>query len=379
MFLKILGLIVEYNPFHNGHILHINKSKEIVNPDVTIAVMSSSFVQRGEPAVIDKWERSRIALEYGIDIVIELPFVYSVQGADYFSKGAIQLLNAIGVTDICFGSECGDIEIFKDIAYAIKDNEIRYNEIVREYMNKGFRYPDACNQALKIILNKEITTPNDLLGLAYVKEIIMNDFHITPHCFKRTNDYHSDTMNQIASASAIRKAIKENNPYELSLPYPTLYKNIYSLDDFYPYLKYNILTSSIEELKSYFMVDEGIEYSLKKIKDTSSMNEFIQLLLSKRYTTPRIQRMLIHLLMKNKKEDILNALDIDYLRILAMNETGRKYLNIIKKEISYKIVTNFSKYQHPALNIELKATILLSLISKEDLIQKEYSSIPYKK
>lgn len=376
--MRILGLVVEYNPFHNGHILHINKSKEIVKPDLTIAVMSSSFVQRGEPAVIDKWKRSQIALEYGIDIVIELPFVYSCQSADYFSKGAIQLLNAIGVTDICFGSESGDIEVFKEIATAIGKNENEYNQLVKKSMKQGLRYPNACNYALKTILGKEIKTPNDLLGLSYVKEIIINNYSITPHCFARTNDYHSYDLQNIASASAIRQAIKNNQDFSHTLPHDDYYKQIYTLNDFYPYLKYNILTSSLQELKSYHMVDEGLEHSLIKIKDTNSIDEFIELLLSKRYTRPRIQRMLIHILMKNSKEEIKKSMNIDYLRILLMNDAGRKYLNSIKKDIQFKIITNYSKYKHPALELELKATKLLSLISQEDLIDKEFSSIPYK-
>lgn len=126
MKVTVLGLIVEYNPFHNGHIYHIQKAKELINPDYTIAVMSSSFVQRGEPAIMDKWTRSKIAVENGIDLVIELPFVYACQSADYFAKGAIDLLNAVGVTDLCFGSEEGHIETFISIASTIKNNNTEY-------------------------------------------------------------------------------------------------------------------------------------------------------------------------------------------------------------------------------------------------------------
>ena len=132
--MKVLGIIVEYNPFHNGHIYHIEKAKEITQCDYTIAVMSSSFVQRGEPAIIDKWTRSELAIQYGVDLVIELPFVYSVQSADYFAKGAIFLLNAIGVTDICFGSEIGDIHTFIHIATAIQEHQDQYDQLVKENM-----------------------------------------------------------------------------------------------------------------------------------------------------------------------------------------------------------------------------------------------------
>ncbi len=379
--MKVLGIIVEYNPFHNGHIYHINKAKELTQADYVIAVMSSSFVQRGEPAIIDKWDRSRIAVDNGVDLIIELPFVYACQSADYFAKGAIDLLQAIGVTDICFGSEDGHIETFITIAKAIDDNLETYDTLIKQNMKQGLRYPDACNLALKDILHKEVTTPNDLLGLSYVKEIIFNHYNITPHCFKRTNDYHDTHIQNIASATAIRNAIFNSEDYQDSLPLDKSYQdNLYCLEDFYPYLRYQILTSSPDLLKTYHLVDEGLENLLiKKIQTVNTIEEFIQSLLSKRYTRPRIQRMLIHVLMKNTKEDISTAMNIDYLRVLAMNKKGKQYLNIIKKDCPYQIVTAFSKYQHPALDIEFKATKLLSLISpnQNEVIKKEYQSIPY--
>ena len=135
--MKVLGLIVEYNPFHNGHIYHIQKAKEITQCDYVIAIMSSSFVQRGEPAIKDKWTRSHLAIEYGVDLVIELPFVYSCQSADYFAKGAIDLLHAIGVTDLCFGSENGDIDTFIEIAQAIDQHQEQYDHIIKKAMKQG--------------------------------------------------------------------------------------------------------------------------------------------------------------------------------------------------------------------------------------------------
>ncbi|MEE0967382.1 MAG: nucleotidyltransferase [Bacilli bacterium] len=375
--MKILGLVVEYNPFHNGHILHIQKSIDLIKPDYVIAVMSSSFVQRGEPAIIDKWTRSKQAVQYGIDIVIELPFVYSVQSADYFAKGAIDLLYHAGVTDIVFGSECGDIEIFKEIAIATSNNEQQYNDYVKKYMNEGLRYPDACNQALSKLLNKEVRTPNDLLGLCYVKEIINNDYPIIPHCILRTNDYHSQELSNIASATSIRKALLDNIDVSRSLPFIEDYqKHLNTLEDFYPYLKYKVLTSSQEELKNIHLVDEGLENRMKQqILSCHSMNEFIDSLSSKRYTKVRIQRMIIHLLLNNTKDEIKKAMNIDYLRILACSKNGREYLKILKKTNDYNLVSNYTSYTHPALDIEAKATSLISLINKD--INEEYKYYPY--
>lgn len=377
--MKILGLIVEYNPFHLGHLYHLNKAKEIVKPDVTIAVMSGHFVQRGEPAISNKWTRASIAINNGIDLVIELPFVYSVQSADYFAHGALDLLAKLNVTDIVFGSESGDINIFIDIAHTIKNNKEAYNNLVKEQMNLGLRYPDACNQALTILMNKTITTPNDLLGLAYVKEVVDHNYPIDLHCIKRTNDFHSLKLDSISSASAIRHALK--NKIDISNQFCNYedYQEFYFFDDLYPFLRYKVLTTSNEDLKQLHLVDEGIENLIKnKITTCSSMEELVTSLTSKRYTRSRIQRMLIHILMNNTITAIDEAMDIDYIRILKMNDVGQAYLNKIKKSCEYKLVTNFSSYQHPALELEFRATQLLSCLTQQAnrLITLEYKSIP---
>ena len=377
--MKVLGLIVEYNPFHQGHLYHINKAKQLIKPDVTIVIMSGHFVQRGEPAISNKWTRAGVAIKNGIDLVIELPFVYSVRSADYFAQGAIELLAKLKVTDIVFGSECGNINIFKDIAFTIKNNQKNYDNLVKKQMNQGLRYPDACNQALSILMNKTVTTPNDLLGLAYVKEVINHNYPIELHCIKRTNDFHSLDIESISSASAIRHALK--NKIDISNQFCNYedYQEFYFFDDFYPFLRYKILTTDAPTLKHLHLVDEGIENLLKeKVVITNHMDELITSLTSKRYTRSRIQRMLIHILMNNSKEDIAEAMQIDYIRVLKMNNVGQAYLNKIKKSCEYKLVTNFFSYHHPALELEFRATKLLSCLSKNpnQLISLEYKSIP---
>ena len=178
--MKILGIVVEYNPFHTGHLYHLEKAKEIVQPDLTIAIMSGNYVQRGEVAIIDKFKRSELAIKYGVDLVIELPFVYVNQSADYFCKGAIDLLYHIGVTDLVFGSECGTIETFKEIAYAIEKQPDTYNQYVRDAMNQGLRYPDACNQALSQLLAGKTTfgeiknTTRDVLSQYFYRKTKRN-------------------------------------------------------------------------------------------------------------------------------------------------------------------------------------------------------------
>lgn len=360
--MKILGIIVEYNPFHTGHLYHLQKAKEMVKPDLTIAIMSGNYVQRGEVAIIDKFKRSELAIKYGVDLVIELPLHMFVKVPIIFVKERLFTLH-IGITDLVFGSECGDIDTFKEIAYAIKNHPNEYDQYVKNAMKQGLRYPDACNQALSLLLNKSIQTPNDLLGLGYVKEVIENDYPITLHCIKRSNDYHDTTLTKIASATALRKALKEKqdvHDYLLDMSY---YDSLYHQNDFFDYLKYQIIIQSPTQLKKIHLVDEGIENLLKKvIFDTNSYEELVNSLTSKRYTKTRIQRMLLHILMNNTKDEIKNCFPIDYIHVLKMNQKGQKYLKTIKKTCSYHIITNLSSYKHPALDLEIKSSKLLSLI-----------------
>ncbi|MDD8048753.1 MAG: nucleotidyltransferase [Thomasclavelia sp.] len=374
--MKVLGIIVEYNPMHEGHLHHLEKAKELVNPDITIAVMSGNFVQRGEPAIIDKFKRSEIAIKYGVDLVVELPLVYSVESSDYFCKEAISILNSLSCTDIVFGSESGNINDFKEIAKAIYQNEDKYNELIKDSMNEGNRYPDACNKALSILLNKQVSTPNDILGLGYVKEIIKNNYNININCIKRTGEYFSLEESDNQSAFNIRNNLKKGNIPDFLLEKDS-FNQLYYLDDFYNYLKYIILTSKNEELQSLHLVDEGIENALKSnILVSTNMEEFINSLTSKRYTRSRIQRMIIHILLKNTKEDIKKGMNTDFIRVLKMNNNGQKYLSLIKGKTNREIVSNFSKYHHPALDIELKGDYLLSLLSDNKIINDEYSNIP---
>lgn len=374
--MKVLGIVVEYNPFHTGHLYHINKAKELVKPDVTIAIMSGNYVQRGEVAIIDKFKRSELAIRYGVDLVIELPFVFVSQSADYFCFGAIDLLAKIGITDLVFGSECGDINTFIEIAKAIKDNPLQYESYIQEAMNQGYRYPDACNQALSKLLNKSIITPNDLLGLGYVKEVIKHNYPINLHCIKRSNDYHETKLSKVASATALRKALFNNEDVSDYLLDNSYYDKLYQQEDFFNYLKYQIITQDINSLKNIHLVDEGIENLLKKvIYQANTYEELVQLLTSKRYTKTRIQRMLLHILMQNSKEEIKNCLDVNYLRILQINDIGQAYLKKIKKDCKYQIITNLSSGNHPALALEIKTSRVLSLLNK-DIIDQEYKHIP---
>ena len=201
-----VGIIAEYNPFHNGHMYHLQEIKKMFPNETIVAVISSSFTQRGEPSIIDKWKKTNICLEAGIDLVIELPYYYSSESADYFSYGALSILNELKVDKVVFGSETNDIEIFEKIVDT-QINNPDFDKLVKIYMKLGNNYPTSLSLALKDLNNEVLTLPNDLLGISYVKIIKENNFNIKPFCIKRKNNYKDENLDDISSATAIKKAL----------------------------------------------------------------------------------------------------------------------------------------------------------------------------
>ncbi|WP_041138733.1 nucleotidyltransferase [Beduini massiliensis] len=375
--MSVTGVIVEYNPFHNGHIYHLQQARSKTNCDVLIAVMSGHFTQRGEPSVIDKWTRTRFALEYGVDLVIELPFNYATQSADYFASGALTLLNALGIDTLVYGSESNNADELCQIAQTITHQQDSYDQLVKEAMNQGERYPTACNQALSVLLNKEIRLPNDLLAFSYIKEIIQQHYPIQPVSIARTNDFHSVSLNgKISSATSIRQALKDHTDISQTTPMAKeLEKNPILLEDFYDLLYYELISNP--HLDQYHLVDEGIDKLMtKKIMTATSMEDFISSLTSKRYTQARIQRTILSILINQPK----GLYPIDYIRVLGMTAAGQGYLNQIKKKTPIPIISNFSSCQSPLLDLELKATKLyacaLPLKKRLAFIEKEYKGKP---
>ena len=238
--MKRVGIICEYNPFHNGHIYHLKKVKEMFPNSLIILVMSGNFTQRGIPSVLNKWDKTEIALKYGIDLVIELPFVFATQGADIFAKGSISILKELKANYLIFGSESNEVYKLEELAN-ISLNNPKYQEKVKEYLNLGLNYPTALSKALESFSDFTITTPNDLLGFSYIKEIIKQQANITPISIKRTNDYHSKRLEKIASATSIRNAIynRENIKDYVPLEVDELIKSkTFFQEDYFPFLKY---------------------------------------------------------------------------------------------------------------------------------------------
>jgi len=358
--MKTLGIIVEYNPLHNGHKYHFDKAKEITKADYVIAVMSSSFVQRGEPAIVNKEERVRLALELGVDIVVELPFLYTVENADYFAYGAISLLNALKVDCICFGSETGDTEKFKEKFNVSSIAQPHLDFLVHDYMDQGLSYPAAFSKALKDIDSFMLDEPNDILGFAYMNCIVNNNYNIEVYTIKRDNDYSSITLeDKYPSAKAIREALKENKDISSYIPFELNNKNYVFLDDYFDLLKFKLITSTYEQLASIHLVSEGIEHLLKdKIIESNSMHEFINKCTSKRYTAARIKRIIVHILVGTLKEDAKKILSSPppYIRILGINNKGMEYLSLKRKEIKTPILNRFKGKEYPLLQLEKQAS-----------------------
>ena len=363
--MEVIGIIAEYNPFTNGHLYHIKKIKEMYNDSIIIAVISSSFTQRGNISIINKWDKTKICLENDIDLVIELPYFYSSQSADIFSYGALAILNYLKVSKIVFGSELNDIKKLYNDARVSLSNE--YDTSIKKYLNEGYNYPSCISLATKLNIN----TPNDILGLTYIKEIIKNNYNITPVSIKRTNDFHSTNVDSnIISATAIRNLLKNNKDISKYVPFDINKYKIYN-PDIFKILKYKI-NSDRNILNTFRTVDEGIDNRLiKYINKASSIEEFIKLIKTKRYTYNKINRMFIHIITSFQKSEITND-KVSYIRILGFNKKGKNYLNAIKKDISIPLITGYKNINNEMLNLEYRVTLIYSiLVNDESLIEKE--------
>ncbi len=374
--MESIGIICEYNPFHNGHIHHINKIKEIAPDSTIILVMSGNFTQRGDVSIIDKWKKTEIALNY-VDLVIELPFVFSIQSADIFAHGAITILKNLNVDKIVFGTETLTPIELKKIAKVQKTKQ--FNKLVQKYMNSGISYPTSLSKAVHSLTKIKIDSPNDLLGLSYIKEL--NGSKITPITIQRTNDYHSKELkSKITSATSIREAIKHHKSIKEYVPketYQALQNNMHFNEQYFSLLKYKII-SEINNLNQYLNVDEGIENRIKKyIFEATSLAELITKVKTKRYTYNKINRMFTNILCGFTKKDAKTFREPEYIRVLGFNKQGQKYLKQAKKESALPIITGYTN-KYKMLEIEMKVSYIYYAKEKDkvNLTLMEYKHKP---
>lgn len=364
--MKACGIITEYNPFHNGHMYHIEQARKLTNCDVLIAVMSGNFVQRGEPAIVDKWIRASYAIQHGVDLVIELPFPYAVQSADYFAKGAIQCLQLANVSDLVFGSETNNLARLKDI---VTSTNIQTAKDISFAANFAQHHTSFLS--------------NDILGVSYLKAL--ENTNIQPHTIQRTNQYHDTSLQQsIASASAIRKGVLERQDISHTTVMADVLHNKHAYEHYYPLIQHILQTTPASTLQEYFLMDEGIQHQMIRHSFTcQTLQEFLHTCTSKRYTKSRIQRTLIHLMTHTIKQQIQDLPPLQYLRILAFNETGKKYLSKLKKDNTLILASRFNQIPESYRTLELQATCTyaypLSAQEKQKAIQKEWRHIIYSK
>lgn len=364
-----VGIIAEYNPFHNGHLYHLNKVKNMFPNSYLILVLIGNFTQRADISIINKWDKTKIALECGFDLVVELPYNIATSSASIYALGAIKILNELNCDYLVFGSETNDVEKFKEIAIKTNKNK-SYQDKIKYFLDKGFNYPKSCSLALEHLFKDKIDKPNDVLALEYVRSIINLKSKIKPISIKRTNNYNDTNINdKITSASSIRKNISNKELIINTLPKKSydLINNI-NYDDFFKYLKYEILTN--DNLNDVLDVDEGIENKLKKeIISVDKLEDLILKVKSKRYSYNRIKRMLLHILTKTKKD---YDKDVKYIRVLGMNLNGMKILKEAKKNSNLQIVTKFKKEYYKLFEDDIKASKLYSLLTKYD-VKKDFS------
>lgn len=378
--MDVIGIIVEYNPFHNGHLYQINEIKKRFPDSLLVVVMNGNFSQRGEPSIVSKWNRCEMALENGIDLVVEIPYVFGTQSADVFAHGAISLLKELKVNKIVFGSETNDINLLNKLADIQLYNE-KYSVLVNEYLEKGFNYPTSMGKALFDLSGFRIVLSNDLLGLSYIKEIKKQKLDVETISIKRTNDYKSDDLgSDIINASCLRKAIQAKMNIEKYVPiyHKKHYQYIYLLENYFPLLKYKIMIA--KDLSCYQTVDEGIENRINKyILKANSFEELINLVKTKRYTFNKLSRMFCHILCDFTKEEAKRFKDVEYIRPLGFTEKGKKYLNKIKKRVNLPIVSRYASLKNnELLALEYRTTKVYNAImpKNKELIEEEYKKSP---
>lgn len=402
--MKAVGVIVEYNPFHNGHKYHLEETKKKTNSDCTIAVMSGNFLQRGEPALVSKWARTKMALEAGVDIVIELPYAFATQKAQNFANGAISLLSALHCDEVCFGSENGTIDDFKNTVDFMERNQQSYDSTTRQNMKKGYSYPKAASLAYSSLSNNDtyvdLSKPNNILGYHYVKAIYDQNSNVKAETIMRTSaGYHDETFSHesIASATSIRKTLfsTEKNMDQINnyLP-PSTSKWLSSYfrenqlfhrwEEYFTLLKYRLLTSTPVELANIYEAEEGIENRLlAHISEATSFMDFMEKIKTKRYTWTRLQRLCVHILTNTTKEMLkpINEKPLaTYIRLLGMSQKGQNYLNHVKKEVELPIVSKMSGFSDQLFTLDVKATQTYLAIFPEplrsSLLRQEYATPP---
>ena len=380
---KVLGIVAEYNPFHNGHLYHLEQSKKLTSSNYTVAVMSGNFTQRGNASLIDKWSKAEMAIQCGVDLVLELPVLYAISSAENFAEGAVKTLDSLKVVDyISFGTETSDIDILDKFAEVLYNEPKQYKILLSHELQKGISFPKARENALMMYLNNirkyanVLSSPNNILGIEYLKAIKKFKSNIQPVNIPRFETGYNDLdfPSNIASSTAIRNIIKNNgfNFLQKLMPshsYANLIQNIKlghivpDISVFEKEIIYVLRKMSVSEIADLPDVIEGLEFAIKNAANScNSLVDFFDIIKSKRYTATRLQRILLYALLGITKKDIELCKKVQpYVRVLGLNNKGKFLISeIAKANPKLEIITSVKKFidSNPNKN-------LLSILDKD--------------
>lgn len=397
--MNITGIITEYNPFHNGHLYHLTEARKNTNADGIICIMSGNFVQRGGPAIIDKWKRTEMALNNGVDLIIELPTFYAVSSAEFFAKGAVSILNSLGiVNNIFFGSECGDVNKLIEISQVLVNEDYRYKSILKKNLDKGLTFAKAREKSLIEYLNNAqlndiLLSSNNILGIEYVKSILNLNSSIKPMTLKREGSKYNDKelSSYFSSATSIRETLKNNNsienlanliPNESYKIFSKLQEDQYPFvfdEDMFKFIKYKIQTNCIN-FNNLYEITEGLDNKImKEINTSNTYDDFILNVKSKRYTYSKISRLLTHIYLgldDNSFVSINNPTNL-YARVLGFNKTGREILSLIKANSTIPLITKVPRFtDNPLLKLDIRATAAYSILNNKVNPNSDYLISP---
>lgn len=401
---RVLGIIAEYNPFHNGHLYHIARAKQETNAQYIIAVISGNFVQRGNTSIVNKWVKARMALLNGVDLVIELPSVYSISSAENFAEGAIKIFNSLGVVDtISFGMETSDISTLNNIANVLYNEPKEYLTMLNHELKKGNSFPKARENALMVYLNdikryaNVLSGSNNILAIEYLKAIKKTKSTINPVGIKREKVLYNDKyiVDEFASATAIRKMLMTNQLDDISKVMP---RNSYlklgeelknghyviDLSRFAREIIYTLRKMSIADIAKLPDVSEGLDTSIKNAADScNTLEELINIVKTKRFTQTRIQRILLYALLGIDKKKMETSRKITpYVRILGFNNKGKELISeMMRINPKLNVITSVKKYIDDVANKNLKemldTDILATNIYTLGYHSDSYSNLDY--
>lgn len=391
---NVVGIIAEFNPFHNGHLYHLLQSKDLAQADSVVAIISGNFTQRGDTSIVDKWTKAYMAICGGCDLVLELPIVYSISSAENFASGAIKILDSLKVVNsISFGAEAEDLATLNNIANVLYTEPKEYTTILTHELQKGLSFPAARENAILMYLNdikryaNILNSPNNILAIEYLKALKLQKSNIKPIMVKRKKVYYNDEriVDDFASATAIRKLIKRREYEELSKVVPrSTYKllsrqirdgnTVLDLSKFEKEIIYSLRRMSVKDIENLPDVSEGLENLIKSSADNcNDLNRLIANIKSKRYTQTRIQRILLYSLLGIDKRLMMESKKVvPYARVLGFTNKGKELISEInRKNPKIQMITSVKKYIEK--NNKASNRILMQMLQKDILATDIYT------